>query len=82
MQTVKLFHEQRLRFPRRIRKGLNKGELHWVQAEHSRILQVLHNPRYAGAFVYGRVVLFIGIPEARSTWSMLQRRIPALRRAS
>ncbi len=55
MQTVKLFHEQRLRFPRRIRKGLNKGELHWVQAEHSRILQVLHNPRYAGAFVYGRL---------------------------
>jgi hypothetical protein len=29
--------------------------LHWVRAAHSRILQVLHNPRYAGAFVYGRV---------------------------
>jgi DNA invertase Pin-like site-specific DNA recombinase len=55
MQTAKLFHAQGLRFPRRIRKGLNKGELHWVRAEHSRILQVLHNPRYAGAFVYGRV---------------------------
>jgi DNA invertase Pin-like site-specific DNA recombinase len=55
MQTVKLFHEQGLCFPRRIRKGLNKGELHWVKAAHSRILQVLHNPRYAGAFVYGRV---------------------------
>jgi DNA invertase Pin-like site-specific DNA recombinase len=55
MQTAKLFHEQGLRFPRRIRHGLNKGELHWVRAAHSRILQVLHNPRYAGAFVYGRV---------------------------
>jgi DNA invertase Pin-like site-specific DNA recombinase len=55
MQTVKLFHEQGLLFPRRIRKELNKGELHWVQAGHPRILQVLHNPRYAGAFVYGRV---------------------------
>jgi Recombinase/Recombinase zinc beta ribbon domain len=55
MQTVKLFHDQGLRFPRRIRKGVNKGELHWVRAGHSRILQVLHNPRYAGAFVYGRV---------------------------
>jgi DNA invertase Pin-like site-specific DNA recombinase len=55
MQTVKLFHEQGLRFPRRIRKGVSKGELHWVKAGHSRILQVLHNPRYAGAFVYGRV---------------------------
>jgi len=38
-----------------MRNGLNKGELHWVRAAHSRILQVLHNPRYAGAFVYGRV---------------------------
>lgn len=55
MQTVKLFHNQGLRFPRRIRKGVNKGELHWVRAGHPRILQVLHNPRYAGAFVYGRV---------------------------
>lgn len=55
MQTAKLFQEQGIRFPRRIRKGVNKGELHWVQAAHSRILQVLHNPRYAGAFVYGRV---------------------------
>ena len=57
MQTAKLFHEQRLRFPRRIRKGMSKGELHWVRAAHSRILQVLHNPRYAGAFVYGPVRL-------------------------
>jgi hypothetical protein len=55
MQTTKLIREQGVRFPRQIRKGLNKGELHWVRAEHSRILQVLHNPRYAGAFVYGRV---------------------------
>jgi DNA invertase Pin-like site-specific DNA recombinase len=54
MQTVKLFDEQGLRFPRRIRKGVDKGELHWVKAGHSRIIQILHNPRYAGAFVYGR----------------------------
>jgi len=55
MQAAKLFREQGLRFPRRIRAGVNKGELHWVRANHSRILQILHNPRYAGAFVYGRV---------------------------
>jgi DNA invertase Pin-like site-specific DNA recombinase len=55
MQTAKLFLDQGLRFPRRIRAGLNKGELHWVRANHSRILQILHNPRYAGTFVYGRV---------------------------
>src|SRR5437867_1215861 len=55
METSKMLHEQDLQLPRRIRKGLNKGELHWVRAAHPRILQVLHNPRYAGAFVYGRV---------------------------
>jgi DNA invertase Pin-like site-specific DNA recombinase len=55
MQTVKVFHEQGLRFPRRIRNGVEKGDLHWVKAGHSRIIQILHNPRYAGAFVYGRV---------------------------
>jgi DNA invertase Pin-like site-specific DNA recombinase len=55
MQTTKIFREQGLRFPRRIRAGLGNGELHWAQASHSRIIQVLHNPRYAGAFVYGRV---------------------------
>jgi putative peptidoglycan lipid II flippase len=33
----------------------------------------------AGAYVYGRAVLWIGIPEARATWAKLQRRIPALR---
>jgi len=38
MQIVKLFNEQGLRFPRRIRKGVNKGELHWVKAAHSRML--------------------------------------------
>jgi DNA invertase Pin-like site-specific DNA recombinase len=54
MQTVRLFRDQGLRFPRRIRTGANKGELLWGTPSHSRIIQILHNPRYAGAFVYGR----------------------------
>ena len=54
MQTVRYFLEEGLRFPRRIRRGERKGELLWGQAEHTRIIQILHNPRYAGAFVYGR----------------------------
>ncbi|HZO36429.1 MAG TPA: murein biosynthesis integral membrane protein MurJ [Solirubrobacteraceae bacterium] len=33
----------------------------------------------AGAAVYARAVLWLGIPEARTTWQMLQRRVPALR---
>ncbi|RPH55013.1 MAG: recombinase family protein [Lysobacterales bacterium] len=52
--TVKAFREQDLLFPRRLRGGPNKGELVWGLLAHSRALQVLHNPRYAGAFVFGR----------------------------
>jgi DNA invertase Pin-like site-specific DNA recombinase len=54
LQTVRYFREEHLRFPRRIRGGERKGELLWGQAEHTRIARILHNPRYAGAFVYGR----------------------------
>jgi DNA invertase Pin-like site-specific DNA recombinase len=54
MRTVRHFHKQGILFPRRLRAGLNKGELKWAPPQHARILQVLHNPRYAGAFVYGR----------------------------
>jgi DNA invertase Pin-like site-specific DNA recombinase len=54
MATVKAFRGQAVLFPRRLKKGLHKGDLLWAELTHSRALQVLHNPRYAGAFVYGR----------------------------
>jgi len=53
-RTVKYFLDQGILFPRRLRRGPQKGELLWAPPRHARILQVLHNPRYAGAFVYGR----------------------------
>lgn len=52
--TVKFFHRESLLFPRRLRRGLDKGRLVWGPLVHSRALQILHNPRYAGAFVFGR----------------------------
>lgn len=52
--TVKAFREQGLTFPHRVRGGLNKGEVVWKCLLHSRTLWLLHNPRYAGAFFYGR----------------------------
>jgi DNA invertase Pin-like site-specific DNA recombinase len=54
MATVKAFRAQGVLFPRRLKRGLHKGDLLWAELAHSRALQVLHNPRYAGAFVYGR----------------------------
>ena len=53
-RTVKFFLNEGILFPRRLRKGPHKGELMWAPPRHARILQILHNPRYAGAFVYGR----------------------------
>ncbi|MEK7753216.1 MAG: recombinase family protein [Acidobacteriota bacterium] len=52
--TVKAFRQQGLAIPRRLKKGPRKGDLLWAQLTHSRSLQILHNPRYAGAFIYGR----------------------------
>ena len=52
--TVKHFREQHLRFPRRPRSGPRKGELLWETLRHWRVLRVLHNPRYAGIYCFGR----------------------------
>jgi DNA invertase Pin-like site-specific DNA recombinase len=52
--TVKAFRAQGLKFPRRARSGPAKGEIIWGELEHSRALWVLHNPRFAGAFFFGR----------------------------
>ena len=66
--TVKAFHKEGCLFPRRLKKGPHKGELLWVELMHSRTLQVLHNPRYAGAFVYGRT-RSRKQPDGRETYS-------------
>lgn len=52
--TVRAFREQGLLFPRRISSGPQKGGIAWGPLHHSRTLRVLKNPRYTGAFVYGR----------------------------
>ncbi|WP_405542603.1 recombinase family protein [Streptomyces phaeochromogenes] len=53
-QVVKAFAADRLTFPSRIRTGPRKGELVWGPLKHWQVLNVLHNPLYAGAFCYGR----------------------------
>jgi DNA invertase Pin-like site-specific DNA recombinase len=51
---VQAFTAEGLLFPLRVRTGAHKGELAWAPLRHWRVLRTLHNPRYAGAFVYGR----------------------------
>jgi DNA invertase Pin-like site-specific DNA recombinase len=52
--TVRYFRRQGLLMPRRLRRGPKKGEVVWLPLRHSRALQILHNPRYAGVFFRGR----------------------------
>ncbi len=52
--TVKSFRAQGLLFPRRLPDGARQGELLWRALRHSAALRALKNPRYAGAFVFGR----------------------------
>jgi DNA invertase Pin-like site-specific DNA recombinase len=54
MATARAAREQGLSFPRRCGTGAHRGELLWSALQHSQVLRILHNPRYAGAFVYGR----------------------------
>ena len=52
--TVWAARAEQLVFPRRCARGPHKGELMWDSLNHSQVLRALHNPRYAGAFAYGR----------------------------
>ncbi len=54
LATVRAFRRQSLLFPRRLHSGSRKGDVLWGKLEHCHVLRVLHNPRYAGAYVYGR----------------------------
>lgn len=52
--TVKFFKQQGLQFPKRIRVGASRGELVWTRLEHSQALRILHNPKYAGVYAFGK----------------------------
>jgi len=52
--TCRTMNEQKMLFPRKIRKGPARGEIVWGTITHSRALQILHNPRYAGVYCYGK----------------------------
>jgi len=49
--VVRVFCQQALRFPR---GGSTPEELQWGELEHHQVLRILRNPRYAGAYFFGR----------------------------
>jgi DNA invertase Pin-like site-specific DNA recombinase len=50
--TVQAFAKEGLKFPRHGQAG--SGQLLWEALRHSKALDTLHNPRYAGAFCFGK----------------------------
>lgn len=54
LAVVKHFTDHQLPFPTRHWGGIRDGELTWRPLSHGRALAILHNPAYAGAYVYGR----------------------------
>jgi DNA invertase Pin-like site-specific DNA recombinase/uncharacterized protein YndB with AHSA1/START domain len=50
--TVQAFRREGLKFPKRGRTA--SGEIAWQELTHATTLDTLHNPRYAGAFCFGR----------------------------
>jgi DNA invertase Pin-like site-specific DNA recombinase len=55
LAVVKEFRRERLQIPRYSRIGPKSASTVWGDLTYSQALRMLHNPRYAGAFVYGRM---------------------------
>ena len=52
--VVRHFLQHSLSFPRRAYGGVWNGNILWGRLQHGRVLGLLSNPCYAGAYVYGR----------------------------
>lgn len=64
--VVREFNEKGLLFPTRPFGQLYSGVLKWVPLRYNRALSVLHNPVYAGAYVYGRTESYKHIDPERA----------------
>jgi hypothetical protein len=65
LKVVRYFDTKGIGWPRRIVSGVHAGELIAASLAHHDALRILHNPRYTGAFVYGRTrsaKIPVGVP--------------------
>ncbi len=53
-QVVRVLREAGILLPRRQTGGMYRGQLLWKEASEAAIYEMIQNPAYAGAFVYGR----------------------------
>src|SRR5438128_7385561 len=54
LAVVKHFADHGLQIPERLWQRTCKDAVVWRPLRHARVLSILHNPFYAGAYVYGR----------------------------
>ena len=54
MAVVKWMYRENIELPARPRSGPANGELRWALPRVQQVRRILRNPRYAGAYVYGR----------------------------
>jgi len=52
--TVKAFATDDMKFPCRMHLGPDKGTVKWQRLTSGRALSILNNPRFSGAYYYGR----------------------------
>jgi DNA invertase Pin-like site-specific DNA recombinase len=52
--TIRELKKLELKMPTRIAQGPRRGELLWQTPTHTLALRMLHQPRYAGAFCFGK----------------------------
>ena len=52
--VMKWMHRENIALPSRPRSGPAYGEPHWTLPRQAQVGRILSNPRYAGAYVYGR----------------------------
>lgn len=69
--VVAYFSDRNLSFPRRAYGGVWNGKLIWSKLTHGRVIGVLGNPSYAGAYVFGR---YRGV-KSISTEGLVQARV-------
>lgn len=53
-KVLRSLRDEGILLPRQQRGGLHAGQLLWRKPTQSALMDLLHNPAYAGAFVYGR----------------------------
>jgi len=64
--VVAHFKNQGYEFPYRLSKVFSQGEVSWVNLKMANVLNILHNPFYAGAYCYGRTQI-TWTPEGKKT---------------